>query len=166
MNRQRALTLTAIIVAITVALDQATKEWALSALGDGTEIDVLPTLQFDLVFNRGFSFGTGQGLGPYVGALVIVLCGLMIQQIFVSNSTSRVVVLATVLGGAIGNLIDRIFRADDGLLSGAVIDFIDVSWWAVFNVADIFVVCGLIVFALFESKAVRAEQNSASAATE
>ena len=48
---------------------------------------------------------------------------------------------AVILGGALGNLIDRVARADDGPLSGQVIDFIDVSWYAVFNVADIFVVC-------------------------
>ena len=49
-------------------------------------------------------------------------------------------------GGAISNLLDRIFRADDGVLSGEVVDFIDVTWYAVFNVADIFVVCGAIAF--------------------
>ena len=51
-----------------------------------------------------------------------------------------------ILGGAIGNLVDRAARADDGVLSGAVIDFIDVTWYAVFNVADIFVVCGCLAF--------------------
>ncbi len=55
-----------------------------------------------------------------------------------------------ILGGALGNLGDRIFRADDGVLSGAVVDFIDVTWYAVFNLADVFVVCGATVFALVE----------------
>ena len=57
---------------------------------------------------------------------------------------------AAILGGALGNLIDRVVRADDGLLSGNVVDFIDVTWYAVFNVADMFVVCGCIVLVLYE----------------
>jgi signal peptidase II len=54
------------------------------------------------------------------------------------------------MGGAIGNLADRLLRAEDRFLSGEVIDFIDVSWYAVFNVADMFVVCGAFTFAGFE----------------
>ena len=52
------------------------------------------------------------------------------------------------LGGAVGNLIDRIFRDGGGFLGGAVIDFVDLQWWPVFNVADAAVSIGglLIVF--------------------
>jgi len=45
-------------------------------------------------------------------------------------------------GGALGNLADRLFRSSDGLLEGAVVDFIDVQWWPVWNVADMGVVLG------------------------
>ncbi|MCQ3808199.1 MAG: signal peptidase II [Acidimicrobiaceae bacterium] len=48
------------------------------------------------------------------------------------------------------NLIDRIVRRDDGFISGEVVDFIDVSWYAVFDVADMFVVCGCIVLVVYE----------------
>ena len=47
-------------------------------------------------------------------------------------------------GGAVGNLADRLFRADDGFLSGAVIDFIDLQWWPIFNIADIAIVGGVL----------------------
>jgi signal peptidase II len=53
----------------------------------------------------------------------------------------------------LGNVADRAFRAEDGLLSGAVVDFIDLGWWPVFNVADSAIVVGvlaIIVFTLFE----------------
>jgi signal peptidase II len=55
------------------------------------------------------------------------------------------IALGMVLGGALGNLADRIFRADDGLLSGAVVDFIDLQWWPVFNLADSAIVIGAIL---------------------
>jgi len=59
--------------------------------------------------------------------------------------------LAVVAGGAAGNLLDRLFRTgDDSPLTGAVVDFIDVEWYAVFNVADAAVVVGLIWFVLLE----------------
>ena len=51
------------------------------------------------------------------------------------------------IGGALGNLVDRVFRGD-GWLHGAVVDFIDVQWWPIFNVADIGVTCGAVLFAL------------------
>jgi signal peptidase II len=47
-----------------------------------------------------------------------------------------------ILGGALGNLIDRAFRAGDGVMGGAVVDFIEVQWWPVWNVADMGVVLG------------------------
>jgi signal peptidase II len=49
-----------------------------------------------------------------------------------------------VLGGAIGNLVDRVFRSP-GFLSGAVIDFIDLRWWPVFNLADAAITCGCLL---------------------
>ena len=146
-----------IIVVGAVLLDQSTKWWAVDALGDGDVIEVLPTLEFDLTYNRGFSFGTGAGFGHWIGLLVIALCLFLVHQIRVSSSLMRANIAAVVLGGALGNLVDRIFRADDGALSGEVIDFIDVTWYAVFNVADIFVVCGCIVFAWHEVKSARRE---------
>ena len=141
---------TLVIVAVTVALDQVTKIWAESALDDGDVIEVLPTLEFDLAYNSGFSFSTGSGFGSYIALLVILLSGFLVWQIVESQTIGRVRILATILGGAIGNLIDRLFRADDGFLSGEVIDFIDVTWYAVFNIADIFVVCGALAFVGYE----------------
>ncbi len=139
-----------VIVVVAVVLDQLTKWWALEALGDGDVVEVLPTLEFDLAYNRGFSFGTGTGLGRWIALLVIALCVVLVHQIRVSETALRANIAAVVLGGALGNLVDRLFRADDGLLSGAVIDFIDVTWYAVFNVADMFVVCGCIAFGIHE----------------
>ena len=121
-----------------------------SAIEDGSVIEVLPTLEFDLHYNTGFSFGTGTGMGRWIAILVVVLCLVLVHQIRVSETALRANLAAVVLGGALGNLADRLFRAEDGPLSGAVIDFIDVTRYAVFNVADILVVCGCIAFGVHE----------------
>jgi signal peptidase II len=55
------------------------------------------------------------------------------------------VAVGLILGGAAGNLCDRAFRAGDGFLGGAVVDFIDLQWYPVFNVADMCVVGGAVL---------------------
>lgn len=150
MSRGRRLTYAALIIVGAVVLDQLTKEWALNRLSGNRTVDVLPTLEFDLAYNSGFSFSTGSGSGNIVGLVVIALSTFLGWQIVRETRTRRLALYAIILGGALGNLLDRIFRADDGFLSGKVIDFIDVSWYAVFNIADIFVVCGCIAFVIDE----------------
>ncbi len=151
MTSTRRSLIAATLIVLTIVSDWLTKEWALSALGDGERIALLPTLEFDLLYNNGFSFGTGQGQGRLIGVGVIIMVVYLAFQLVRSTVLHRVIFFSIILGGAIGNLIDRIFRADDGFLSGSVIDFIDVSWFAVFNLADIYVVCGAIAFALWET---------------
>lgn len=159
-TKRRRLTIAGIIVAAAIALDQATKHWALNALDDGRTIDILPTLEFDLAFNSGFSFSTGSGNGNLVGLLVIALCSFLVWQIWRDDTPGRGVLFSVVLGGALGNLVDRLFRGDDGFLSGEVVDFIDVTWYAVFNVADMFVVCGCLAFVVHELLMARAESRA------
>jgi signal peptidase II len=53
-----------------------------------------------------------------------------------------------IVGGALGNVIDRAVRSDAGFLRGSVIDFIDLQWWPVFNIADVGVVCGAILLVI------------------
>jgi signal peptidase II len=150
MTRERRLAYAAIIVALAAAIDQATKQWALSSLQNGRRIDILPSLELDLAFNSGFSFSTASGRGNLVGSLVVLVSLFVAWQIWHEARPLRSGLYAVILGGALGNLIDRIFRADDGILSGEVVDFIDVSWYAVFNMADVFVVSGVIVFVIHE----------------
>jgi signal peptidase II len=148
LGRRRGVA--ALIVIGCLALDQATKEWALNRLSDGRRIELVPTLEFDLAYNSGFSFSTGSGSGNLVGLLVIALSSFIAWQIWREQRPVRTWLYAAILGGALGNLLDRIFRADDGPLTGKVIDFIDVSWYAVFNIADMFVVVGCVLFVVDE----------------
>ena len=65
-----------------------------------------------------------------------------------SRFTLGAVSAGLIAGGAIGNLADRAFRGDDGFLHGAVVDFIDVQWWPVFNIADACIVVGAVLLVL------------------
>lgn len=136
--RQRPLTprLTALGVAAgVVAFDQLTKWWALVGLDDGP-IEVLGEFfRLRLIRNAGAAFGRLQGSGSIIALLAIVVA----VAIFISlrNAPNRLTVWAMglVMGGALGNLVDRVFRGD-GLFDGEVVDFLDFSFWPTFNVAD------------------------------
>jgi signal peptidase II len=124
------------VAAAVVLADQLTKWWALETLADGRIIDLVWTLRLRLVFNTGSAFSVGSGAGPFIGivALVIVV-GLMVFSRRV-HDVRLLALLGVIGGGALGNLADRAFRDGDGVLGGAVVDFVDLQWWPVFNVAD------------------------------
>jgi signal peptidase II len=153
------------IAAAVVLLDQLTKEWALNALADGP-IDVVWTLRFNLAFNKGMAFSQGTGLGPIIGVVaLVVIVGLLVS---IGRSTSRMYPLEVglIVGGAIGNLLDRLFRAP-GWFRGAVVDFIDLQWWPIFNVADIGVTVGgalLLLTSVFDGRPEREPAGEESAA--
>jgi signal peptidase II len=137
------------VAAVFVAVDQITKNWAIENLADGREHHVIWTLQWNLAFNSGMAFSRGRGFGPFIGVLAfVVVIGLVVSSARVETRLGRVAA-GMLIGGALGNLLDRAFRnRDEGLLKGAVIDFIDVQWWPIFNVADIGVTVGAVVFML------------------
>jgi signal peptidase II len=135
------------IAAAVVVLDQLSKTWAVRRLADG-DIDLVGSLRLNLVFNSGASFSFGQGLGPVIALLVL---GVAVAIFLVGRSTSSrlgAAALGLLLGGALGNLLDRIFREGDGFLGGHVVDFVDVQWWPVFNVADAAVSIGGVLLVL------------------
>jgi signal peptidase II len=140
----------AIAVAIVV-IDQLTKQWALSALADGP-IDVIWTLRFNLVFNSGMAFSQGEGLGPIIGVLALVIVVVLLVSLRKGSGTLGTVGVGLVVGGAVGNVVDRLFR-DEGWFRGAVVDFIDFQWFPVFNVADmaINVGAGCLILGAFMS---------------
>lgn len=151
----RRLDVVAAVAALVVVADQASKTWALRALQEGP-IDLVGSLRFNLLYNTGtaFSMGSGKGLGPWISVLAIgVVVGLSLGH--TSRFRLGAAAAGLIAGGAIGNLADRAFRGDDGFLHGAVIDFIDLQWWPVFNVADaaICIGAGLLVVASLRAPA-------------
>ena len=150
------------IVTAALAIDQLSKIWAVNALAEGRTIPVLPTVELDLAYNSGFSFSTASGYGQLIGAAGIAVSFFLARVIARETQLLRGGLLAVMLAGALGNLCDRLVRATDGVLSGAVVDFIDVSWFAVFNIADICIVGGTVLFAVTEVASSRNDQRSAA----
>ena len=148
-----------LIIAAVVIADQASKNWALNSLSDGRTIDLVWTLRFNLVFNSGMAFSKGQGLGRLIGLLAI---GVAVWLWFsLRKSTSRLSVIGTsmLIGGALGNVVDRMFRGEKWL-AGAVVDFIDLQWFPVFNVADSAVTVGAAVLIIASVAKSRKAQQS------
>jgi signal peptidase II len=127
-----------------LVVDQLTKWWALQALDDRT-IDVVWTLRFSLTFNYGSAFSIGQGRGALISLLALAVVAVLLRSGRYATRGPSAVAIGLVLGGAVGNLADRAFRAGDGFLGGGVVDFIDLQWWPVFNVADMAIVCGAVL---------------------
>ncbi len=114
---------------VLVLVDQATKAWAVHHLvGQGTQPTFLPLLSLTLVYNRGAAFGMFVNGHWWFVLISLVAIGMLIRWLWLypDRHIGPVVLL---LSGAAGNLIDR-------LKVGAVIDFLDVGFWPVFNVAD------------------------------
>jgi signal peptidase II len=147
-TKVRAVSGLAVVTALAViAVDHATKWWALGALDD-RNIDLVWKLRFNLVHNAGAAFGLGSRFAPLfaLAALTVVLVLFRTNLGFQSRLSQFAVGL--VLGGAIGNLLDRLFRDGHGFLGGRVVDFIDVQVWPVWNVADMGILCGAITLAI------------------
>ena len=150
--------------AVVIALDQLTKWMAEANLDFGRPVAIIPHLNMTLAYNEGAAFSFLAGLGGIqrwlFAALAIIVSVFIIGWLrrLAKDKVVTAIGLALVLGGAIGNLIDR-------LLYGKVIDFVDVyfdiPWvmenyhFATFNVADIAITCGaalLVILSLFASE--------------
>jgi signal peptidase II len=154
-SQRKIPSLSLLIAALVVGIDQLSKHWAVSQLNDGHTVHVLWTLRFNLSFNGGMAFGRGQGFGPIIGVVAtIVVVGLLLS-LRQSGSKISIVAIGLIVGGAMGNIVDRLFRGD-AWLHGKVIDFIDFQWFPIFNVADICVNVGggllVLSYLLFQPK--------------
>ncbi len=151
----RAVRLAAAVAVGVAIVDQLTKRWAVDRLtagpcaSDGDAcIDLFWTLRLHLHFNPGAAFSTGVGLGPLFGVLAFGMILVLFSMVRGREDVLGTVLLGAIAGGAIGNLTDRILRAEAGFLSGEVVDFIDLQWWPIFNIADAAVVIGVIGFVI------------------
>jgi signal peptidase II len=136
-----------VIAATVVVADQLTKHWALNALDNGRVIDLVGSLRLNLAFNRGMAFSQGGGLGRLVPILAITVVAALLMAVGRSSSRWFTLGVGLIVGGSLSNVVDRLFRGD-GWLDGAVVDFIDVQWWPVFNLADAAIVVGAALLLL------------------
>lgn len=122
-----------------VVVDQATKALALWALGlEGREVTVIPNIFWLYVIkNTGAAFGMFQSMGWLLAAISVLLIYAGWKILHHEEDPALLIALSSVLGGAAGNLIDRVFR-------GGVIDFLKVPNWPLFNIADCAITLGAI----------------------
>ena len=130
-----------IIATAVVVVDQLTKHWALNTLDGNRVIDVVGSLRFNLAFNKGMAFSQGEGVGRLVPILAVTVVAALLMTVGRSSSRWFTLGVGLVIGGSLSNVVDRLFRGG-GWLDGAVVDFIDVQWWPVFNLADTAIVVG------------------------
>ncbi|WP_405681730.1 signal peptidase II [Streptomyces sp. NBC_01238] len=108
-------------------------------------------LRLDAIRNAGAAFGIGEAytiIFTFIAATVIVVIARLARKLY---SLPWAIALGLLLGGALGNLTDRIFRAP-GTFQGAVVDFIAPAHFAVFNLADSAIVCGGILIVILSFK--------------
>lgn len=143
MSRKRTFALFIPIVIAMVVFDRLAKGWAVDHLRQGVAGPDFGLVDFTLVHNAGAAFGMGQGSGVIFIAIAIVICVAVIIWLAIGkrHNALEVTALALVVAGGIGNCIDR-------LTTGYVVDFIRFTFvdFPVFNVADICVTCGVILF--------------------
>jgi signal peptidase II len=128
-------------------LDRLSKLWAEDALSGRPPLRVIPgVLDLRFTVNSGGAFSIGQSAPWLFAGATIVVSALIVLTAWRHTSTLTSVSLGLILGGALGNLTDRIVRGPG--LSGQVVDFIDLHVWPVFNLADSAVVIGAILLAI------------------
>jgi len=155
-----------IALALIVAADQATKSVAVAHWSDRPRPIIGTHVQFLVTRNPGSAFSRFQNLTPVLAVGAIVIAVVLAHA--ARNATDKLTLCALVLllGGALGNLTDRIVRAP-GFLSGHVVDFVQVGWWPVFNVADSCVTVGAVLIiarGLFPPKVSDATTNAGETA--
>jgi signal peptidase II len=136
--------LSAGIVAAILIVDQASKAWAVANLADGPKSIIGTDVQLHLTFNSGGAFSLFRGFTPLLALLAIVIAVVLVRAVRRTDDVWTLVALGLVLGGALGNLIDRVFRAPR-FLSGRVVDFISVGSFPTFNVADSAITVGAVL---------------------
>ncbi|GAB96289.1 lipoprotein signal peptidase [Kineosphaera limosa NBRC 100340] len=143
------LTATVLGLGLTVwGLDQLTKMWALRELTPGVPRPLVgEILQLNLLFNPGAAFSLGTGVTPVFATIQAVVSLAIVVAAFRVGSAWWAVGLGLVLGGASGNLTDRLTRPP-GFMHGHVVDFLQLPNWPVFNIADSAIVTAAFLLAL------------------
>jgi signal peptidase II len=133
---------------LDIAADQATKIWINSTLSEGQSLFHTGFFHFTLVYNTGSAFGLVRDANLFLAIAQGIGAGVVLAILLMTQKRRKywggnlgVVALGLVFAGAVGNLIDRIHL-------GYVVDFIDLTYWPVFNIADSSVTVGLIIIAV------------------
>ncbi|WP_405180430.1 signal peptidase II [Nocardia sp. NBC_01377] len=170
-GRPRRLKSLLLVAVVLYGLDLLTKTIVVANLTPGEPVSIIGDFaRFTLVRNPGAAFSMATGM---TWLLTLVAAAVVIGVIRIGRTLRSpwwAIGLGMVLGGALGNLTDRLFRAP-GPLQGHVVDFVAVGWWPVFNVADSAIVCGAILLVVltvfgFEPDGTRTGRDSVDGGTD
>lgn len=129
----------AALAGLVVAIDQATKQLAITNIARSEQVGVFPGLELTNARNTGVAFGALEGGGLIVAILIGISLALLVGYFAVNLDKPWLwLPVGMLLGGALGNLADR-------AREGAVIDWIDPVRWPAFNVADSCIVVGVLL---------------------
>ncbi len=142
------------VAGLVLAADLVTKWLAVRELSDREPVELLDgVLTLRLVRNPGAAFGVAQGLTiafTVVAAAVVVVILRLSRRL---RSLPWALALGLVLGGAVGNLVDRVFR-DPAPGRGHVVDFLELPHWPVFNLADSAIVCAAVLMVVLSVRGI------------
>lgn len=137
-----------VLAVLVTAVDQLTKWWAENELAGREPIQIVgDLLQLRLLYNSGAAFSIATGMTWLLTLIVIVVIVVVIRASAKLGSKGWAIAFGLLLGGAFGNLIDRLFR-DPGFLEGHVVDFIDYGGLFVGNIADIAITVAAVLIAV------------------
>jgi signal peptidase II len=123
------------VAGLVVATDMLTKRWAAIAFRDEPQVVIPGVLTFRFTENPGAAFSMFRNAGPFLGMAAVVAVGFIGASLARPRPLHEVVGFGMIIGGALGNLIDRIARGQ-GFLDGHVIDWVQLPNFPTFNVAD------------------------------
>jgi len=144
-----------VVAAAVLALDIATKATVVATLSDRAPVRLLGGfLKLRVDRNPGAAFSFAPSLTILFSLIAITVIVVILRSSRRIRNLPWAITLGLLLGGATGNLIDRIFRSP-GLFRGWVVDWIQVPHWPVFNLADSAIVCGGILAVLLSARGIR-----------
>jgi signal peptidase II len=146
---RRRVGLFAVIALVVLTLDVISKVLVVANLDDHAPTRLLGgAIYLDVARNSGAAFSLGTGFTVILSLVALAVVAVIVRTASRMRSTGWAIALGLILGGAVGNLVDRIFRAP-GVFRGHVVDWISLfgpnaEHWPIFNVADSAIVCGAI----------------------
>jgi signal peptidase II len=163
-HRSHLFAVMATTAVIVYVADQLTKAWALRSLTPNEPIDLIGSLiRLHLIRNAGAAFSIGNGA---TWVLTLIACGVLVFFLVTARrigSLGWAWALGMLLGGSLGNLTDRVFRAP-GPGRGHVVDFIDYFGWFIGNVADVAIVAAAALIALLALRGIGVDGERAHVA--
>lgn len=148
LDKRAAFRSALIVAAVVLLVDQLSKNWARDTYAGEPPAEIIGSwLRFTYAKNPGAAFSSFTGSGQIIGLVAIGVAIFLVYLIGSASRRAELLALGLILGGALGNLSDRVFRGE-GVLDGAVVDWID--WWFIptFNIADAALNIGVAILLL------------------